>query len=118
MEQVHLAAQLAVVALLGLFQGRHIGLQILVAGPSRAVNPRQHRVLRITPPIGPGDLHQLEGVANLARRGHVRAAAQVYPAALVIELDVLIARNGIDQFNLEILALGAEKCLGLVARLH
>ena len=64
--------------------------------------------LRIAAPIGAGDLHQLEGVADLAGRGHVRAAAEIEPVALLVDLDLLVCRNGVDQLDLEQLALVAE----------
>ena len=85
-EQVHLAAELAVVALLGLLDLLEIGVELLLLGEGRAVDARQHRVVAVAAPIGAGHLHQLEGVADLAGRGHVRAAAEVEPVALVVDL--------------------------------
>ena len=46
----------------------------------------------------------------------MRAAAEVEPVALEIDLDRLVAGNGVDQFDLEGLALVAEHLLGLLAR--
>ena len=51
----------------------------------------------------------------------MRAAAEVGPVALVVELDLLVGRNGVDQLDLERLALPLEEALGRVAahrRLH
>ena len=45
----------------------------------------------------------------------MRAAAQIEPVALVIDLDRLVARNGVDQLDLEGFALVAEHLLGLFA---
>ena len=77
---------------------------------------RQHFAVAVAAPIGARDLHQLEGVADLAGRGHVRAAAEIEPVALLVDVDLLVRRNGIDQLDLEHLALVAEDLLGLVAR--
>ncbi len=75
----------------------------------------QHRIVGVAAPIGAGHLHQLEGVADLAGRGHVRPAAQVEPVALEVDLDRLVAGDGVDQLDLEGLALVAEHLLGLFA---
>ena len=48
----------------------------------------------------------------------MRAAAEVEPVALEIDLDRLVAGNGVDQFDLEGLALVAEHLLGLLAVPH
>jgi hypothetical protein len=45
----------------------------------------------------------------------VRAAAEVEPVALEIDLDGLVAGNGVDQLDLEGFALVAEHLLGLLA---
>ena len=116
MEQVHLAAEPAVVALLGFLDLLEIGVELFLLGEGGAVDAGQHRVVAIAAPIGAGDLHQLEGVADLAGRGHVRAAAEIEPVALLVDLDLLVGRNGVDQLDLEVLALVAEDVLGLVAR--
>ena len=116
MEQVHLAAEPAMVALLGFLDLLQIGVELLLLGEGGAVDAGEHRVVGIAAPIGAGHLHQLEGVADLAGRGHVRAAAEIEPVALLVDLDLLVCRNGVDQLDLEILALVAEHFLGLLAR--
>src|ERR1700726_3466154 len=45
----------------------------------------------------------------------MRAAAEIEPVALEVDLDRLVAGNGIDQLDLEVLALVAEYLLGLLA---
>ena len=65
-------------------------------------------VVVIAAPIGARDLHQLEGRADLAGRGHMRAAAEVEPVALLIDIQVLVGRNGVDQFALKGLALASR----------
>ena len=100
MEQVHLAAEPAVVALLGFRQHVQVGVELRLVGPGGAVDAGQHRVVAVAAPIGAGDLHQLEGVADLAGRGHVRAAAKVEPVALRVDLEVLVLGDGVDQLDL------------------
>src|SRR5437763_3651590 len=116
MEEVHLAAEPAVVALLRLFELLEVGVELLLLGKGGAVDAAEHLAVGNAAPIGARDLHQLEGVADLAGRGHVRAAAKVEPVALAINLDLLVFRDGVDQLDLEQLALVAEHALGGLAR--
>ncbi len=106
------------VALLGLLDLLQVGVELVLLGEGGAVDAGEHRVVRIAAPIGARHLHQLEGVADLARRGHMRAAAEIEPVALFVDLDLLVGRNGVDQLDLEILAHVAEGFLGLLARPH
>ena len=64
-EQIHLAAELAVVALLGFLDLLEIGVEFLLLGEGGAVDARQHFAVGIAAPIGAGDLHQLERVPTL-----------------------------------------------------
>ena len=48
----------------------------------------------------------------------MRPAAQIEPVALFVDLDLLIFRDGVDQLDLEQLALVAEGFLRLLARPH
>ena len=116
MEQIHLAAELAVVALLRLLDLLEIGVELLLLGERGAVDAREHFAVRIAAPIGAGDLHQLERVADLAGRGHVRAAAEIEPVALLVDFDLLVCGDGVDQLDLEQLALVAKGFLRLIAR--
>ena len=116
MEQIHLAADPAVVALLGFLDLLEIGVELFLLGEGGAVDAREHLAVGIAAPIGAGDLHQLEGRSDLAGRGHVRAAAEVEPVALAVDLERLAGRNGVDQLDLEQLVLVAEDALGLLAR--
>ncbi len=108
MEEVHFAAEPAMVALLGFLQHMEIGIELRLIGPGRAVDARQHRVVAVAAPIGSGHLHQLEGIADLAGRSHVRTAAEVEPVALRVDLQILIFGNGVDQFDLVALTLVVE----------
>ena len=116
MEQIHLAAELAVVALLGFLDLLEIGVELVLFGEGGPVDARQHLAIGIAAPVGSGDLHQLERIADLAGRGHVRPAAEIEPVALLVDLDLLVFRDGVDQFDFERLALVAKNFLGLVAR--
>ena len=116
MEQIHLAAELAVVALLGFLDLLEVGVELFLLGEGRAVDAREHLAVGIAAPIGARDFHQLERVADLAGRGHVRPAAEIEPVALLVDLDLLVRGDGVDQLDLERLALVAEHALGLVAR--
>ena len=118
MEQVHLAREAAVVALLGFLKLLQISVEVFLFGEGGGVDARQHRPVRVAAPIGAGDLHQLERVADLARRRHMRPAAEVVPIALRVELDVLVAGDGVDQLDLERLALLLEQILGGLSRDH
>src|SRR6516225_10414133 len=104
-KEVELAAEPAVIALLGFLDLPEISVELVLLCEGRTVNAGQHRIVGIAAPIGASDLHQPEGVADLARRGHVRAAAKVEPVALEVDLDRLVTRNGVDELDLEILAL-------------
>ena len=106
MEEVHLAAQAAVIAPLGFLQPVQIGVELLLRRPGRAVDARQHRLRRVAAPIGARDLHQLEGRADLADGRQVRTATEIEPLALPIDAQGLIGLDRVDEFALENLALG------------
>ena len=114
-EQVHVLADTAVVAALGFFQLVEVGLQLLGVAPGSAVDARQHGVAVIAAPIRAGDLHQLEGGADVAGGAHVRAAAEIDPVALAVEGDDLVRGEIADQFGFVALAFGLEEGDGLVA---
>ena len=118
MKQVHLAAEFAVVAPFRFLDLLEIGVELFLLGEGGAVDAREHFAVGIAAPIGAGDFHQLERVADLAGRGHVRPAAEIEPVALFVDLDLLVFRYGVDQLDLEILALVAKYLLRLVARPH
>ena len=118
MKQIELAAELAVIAFFGFLDLPQIGVELFLLGECRAVDPRQHRIVAVAAPIRARDLHQLERIADLAGGRHVRPAAEIEPVALEIDLDRLVAGNGVDQLDLEVLALVAEHLLGLLAAPH
>src|SRR5439155_1745587 len=103
MEEVERPAELAVIALLGFLESVQIELEILFLRPSRAIDPLQHFIARVPAPVRPGELGQLEHL-ELARRGHVRAAAEVGELALGVERDLLPGRDRGDDLGLVMLA--------------
>ena len=48
----------------------------------------------------------------------MRTAAQIEPVALLVDLDLLVFRDGVDQLDLEALAAVAKHVLGVLARPH
>ena len=103
-EQIQLAAQLAVVALLGFFDAGQIGVQLGLVGEGGAVDALQHLVLFIAAPVSACDGGQLEGL-DLAGGGHVRARAQVGEVALTVEGNVRVLGQVADQLDFIRLAL-------------
>ena len=75
-EQVEVAAELAVVAALGLLDAVQVLLERLLGLPGGAVDALQHLVLLVAAPVRRRRPHQLEGGDPLGG-GQVRAAAQV-----------------------------------------
>ena len=114
MEQIQVLAQLAVVALLGLFQHVQVGVLVFLASPGRAVDALQHLVVGVAAPVGARHLHQLEDL-QLAGGRHVRPAAQVHETPFAVEGDAFLGRNGRDDLGLVLLADGLEVLDGLLA---
>ena len=111
-EQVELGAELAVVALLGLFDHGQVGLQVLGGGEGRAVDALQHGAVGIAAPVGAGHGGQLDGLQE-ARGGQVRPAAEVDEVAVAVDGHALGAQV-VDDLELVGFAHGGEQRLGLV----
>ena len=115
MEQVELRREFAVVALLSLLKAQQMRLEIFLICPGCAVHALQHLVLRVAAPIGARQLHQLEGLRQLARAGQVRAAAKVKPVALLVDRDRFARRDDVvDDPRLVVFADLLERLDGLV----
>ena len=111
-EQAQLFAELAVVALAGLFQTGEICLQFLLVGKGGAVDAGEHLPLFIAAPVGTGHPQQLEHLEP-GRIGHVRTAAEVDERTMAIEahpVDVHVA----EQLDLVTLTQSLEKADRLV----
>ena len=113
-EQVHLATDAAMVALLSLLNHGEMGLELLLIPPRRAVDTLQLRVGRVTAPIGTRQLHQLEGLRQFARGRQMRPAAQIDPVTLAIHGDGFVSGKLGHPFGLERLTLLGEKFAHLV----
>ena len=110
-----LAAELAVIALLGFLQAREVGLQVFLGKPGGAVDALEHLALAVAAPVGARHLHQLEGLGIYhARARDVRPGAQVHKVAVAIDGDGGVVVEVVDVLELE--ALVAEHLLGLRAR--
>ena len=112
-KQLHLLADLAVVALLGLLEQHQVLVEHLLLGEGDTVNARQLRAGLVTAPVGTGKRHHLHSLDS-ACRGDVRATAQVREIALCISSNVTVFKV-IDELALQALALVAEElqCVGL-----
>ena len=110
-EQIELLAEPAMIAPLRFLEPVQVGVELLAARERGAVDPLEHGVAAVAPPVGAGQLGQLEG-ADPAGRGPMRAAAQVEPVALVVERDRLAFRNVIEQVQLVALAQRLEAPAG------
>jgi hypothetical protein len=86
---------------------RQIRIEVVLARPRGAVDALEHLVLRVAPPVGAGDFHQLEDL-ELARRRHVRTAAEVGKPPFGIERDVLLGRDRRNDLGLVVLAESLE----------
>src|SRR5947208_14732336 len=108
-EQVQLAPELAVVALLGLLQTPQVPIEIGLRLPDGAVDALEHRTRFVATPVGRGTVQQLER-PKPASRWHVRAAAQVAEAVVAVEADHLrlLGRQVAHDLDLELLAVLVE----------
>ena len=88
-EQVHLGAELAVIALGSFFQAGLVGLEVFLGGPCGAVDALHGRVLLGTTPVGGGGTLDLEGL-DVAGVRQVRTAAQVLPNHIAITVYVVV----------------------------
>ena len=85
-EQVHLNAKAAVVALFGLFQHLEVVLKVVGLFKSDGVNASKHWAVAVAAPIGSGKLCKLEGLrVYLFCVGHVGAAAQIGKVVLGVD---------------------------------
>ena len=116
MEQVHLAAQFAVVAFFGFLDLLEVGGEVFFGCPSGAVDALELRAGAVAAPVRAGEALQLEGFADLAGCCHVRAATHVEPRTLLVNVDRLIFGDGVDHLDLEGLALLGEVGFGFIAR--
>ena len=97
------------VAALGFFEPEEVLVEILLIGPGGAVDALQLGVAGIAAPIGAGDAHQLERLAEMPGRRQMRPDAQIGEVALPVEADLLALRDFRDVFRLVVFADAGEK---------
>src|SRR6266853_3100204 len=114
-EEIQLRTQPPVVALLRLLDHAQVRFLFLLLGPGGPVDPLQHLVPGIAPPIGACDLGELEDL-ELARGGNVRAATQIDEIPFPVQRDLFAGGNRGDDLRLVVLADGFEVLNRLVAR--
>jgi hypothetical protein len=120
-EELLIAADFPVVALLCLFKAREVFLEFLFRQERGAVDALHRLIPRVALPIRVRGREQLERF-QLARRGNMRTDAEVDKGLLVLDRvagDLALAfRLFLDQLHLERLAARGEEPLGLLARPH
>ena len=120
-EQLLIAADLPVVALLRLLDPVQVLLQLLLAEERGAVDALHRLVARVALPVGVRRVEQLERL-QLARGRHVRTDAEVDERLLVLDRvagdRVLTFCLLLDQLHLQRLAAAAEEPLRFLARPH
>src|SRR5207247_7003664 len=76
LEQIEIPPELAVVALLRLLEPPEMLVELVLGEPRGAVDPLQHRIPLVAPPVGAGGREELE-VLHVTRRRHVGPAAEI-----------------------------------------
>ena len=116
-EQAELLAQLAVIALLRLFQHVEVLVEFVLLRECGAVNTLQHLLGGIAAPVSAGNVHQLDAVALYAAGGvQMRTCAQVSELALLVEGNGSVFRQIVNQLYLVRLLALFHELDGLCAR--
>ena len=113
-EEVELATELAVVALLCLLEAPEMAVELLRRQPRGAVDALEHRVPLVAAPVRTRRRQELEG-RDVAGRGHVGAAAEILKLALPVERDE-VGVDPLEDLHLEGLAALAEEADRLGSR--
>ena len=108
-EEVHLASELPVVAPLGLFEAPQVRAEGFRVRPGGAVDPLEHRVARVPPPVRPRDRGELERGSEPAGGGKVRPAAEIGERSLAVDGDRFAGRDALDDLRLVSLTDPAEE---------
>ena len=115
-KEVHLAADLAVVALLGLLQHVHVLVELFLGGKGDAVDAGEHLVVLVALPVGARDAGELKGLQRLGV-ADVGTDAHVDVVALLVEGDAGVVVQVADVLDLVLLAALLHKGDGLGAGL-
>ena len=113
-EEVKLLAELAMVALLRFFEHVEVGIEVGLLFKGRAVDALEHLVVFVAAPVSARDAHELQRL-DLARRGDVRACAEVRELALRVERNQGVLRQVVDEFDLVGLAKALKELQRFVA---
>ncbi len=101
MEQVHLAAQAAVVALFGFFQESQMRLEVIAVFERDPIDALQHRAVAVAAPICACEFHQFKRISGqLPCVLQMRATAEVLPIPVPIHPHGLIFGDHPNQFYL------------------
>ena len=115
-EQVQLASQPAMVALLRFLHLGDVGLQVLLVEERGAVDALEHVAVGLSLPVGAGDREQLER-PDLAGVGDVRPSAEVDELPLPVEAEhAVLVQLVVDVLDLERLAQVGDELAGLGRR--
>ncbi len=107
-KQLHLLAELDVVALLCLLEQAEILVHLLLLGERRAIDAGEHLLFLIPPPVGARDGDKAECL-DPARGGKVRPAAEVDECTLAVEGDLLPLRQILDELHLVLFMIFAHE---------
>ena len=102
-EEIQLAPQRPVVALLGLFQPAQMLVELRLRRERRPVDALELRVALVAAPVGAGEREDLEGL-DVAGRLDVRAAAEIDEAPVLEVGDLFPFRDRFDDLDLVLLA--------------
>ena len=111
-EQAELLPELAVVPLLRLLQHVEVGLELLLALERGTVDPGEHLVVLVPPPVRAGEGQELERLDGLGVEG-VGSRAEVRELALLVEADGRVLGEVLHKLDLVVLALGLQELDGL-----
>ena len=99
-EQVHVLADAAMVALGGFLEPDEMLVELLLVEPRGAVDAAEHRIGLVAAPVSPRHARQLERLrVELAGRGEVRAAAQVHPRRVALAAAIHGDRLALGQLH-------------------
>ena len=115
MIEIHLASQPPVITLLGLDHHGQMSVEGSLVGKCYAVDPAQHLVFGVAPPVSAGNMSELESATRIACVPHVRTTAEVQPLALAVNRDRFAFWDRIEQGQLIGLARGLEMGACVVA---
>src|SRR5262245_70181 len=111
-DQIQFFPELPVVATLDFFQSRKMGIEFRFGRERGAIDPLEHRVALIAAPVGASRVEQFDG-SDMARRGQVRATAEIDKIPLRIGRNGLSVGKTFNQLYLIVLASSFEKLNGL-----